>query len=126
MTEQIEVTYLPVVGGAYHMALFYDNGDGQKQVIEVAPQHNLDELSANAVFGELIKEAFLPGNTNDGSPFGYIVGGVRAWDPEGDDLRPREIIATGDNLSARWGALVGWRRRPGRRILDARTSISTP
>jgi hypothetical protein len=74
MAEQIGVTYLPVVGGAYHMALFYDNGDGQKQVIEVAPQHNLDELSASAVFGELIKEAFLPGNTNDGSPFGFIVG----------------------------------------------------
>jgi hypothetical protein len=48
MTEQIGVTYLPVVGGTYHMALFYENGDGQKQVIEVAPQHNLDELSAGA------------------------------------------------------------------------------
>jgi len=33
------------------------------------------------------------------------VGGVRNWNG-GDDARPREIIATGDNLSANWGALV--------------------
>jgi hypothetical protein len=105
MTEKIGVTYLHVQGATFHMALFYDNGAGVKRVIEAAPQFNIGQISAASAIGELIKEYFRPSNTNDGSPFGFIVGGVRAWNPA-DDARPAEILATGDNLAGMWGALV--------------------
>jgi hypothetical protein len=41
MTEKIDVTYLHVQGATFHMALFYDNGNGIKRVIEAASQFNI-------------------------------------------------------------------------------------
>ena len=38
MPQTIGVTYLPVQNGTYHMAIFYDKGDGSiPQIIEVGP-----------------------------------------------------------------------------------------
>ena len=38
MPQTIGVTYLPVQNGTYHMAIFYDKGDGSiRQIIEVGP-----------------------------------------------------------------------------------------
>src|SRR5262249_42903978 len=84
---------------------------GVKRVIEAAPQFGLSGgvLSVPQALGEIIKESFRTTNTNDGSPFGYIVGGERGWnDPPTaeDDKRPTETIITGDNLRAKWDALI--------------------
>src|SRR5882757_7379213 len=108
MTEKIGVTYYYVVAGAYHMALFYENSAGEKQVIEVAPLFNQSQLSVFEMVGEFVKESWDTAklvNRNDGSPFGFIVGGVRDWNAE-DDMREKEVLVTSDDLSFKWGALV--------------------
>jgi hypothetical protein len=90
MTEKIGVTYLSVLAGnAWHMALFYENSAGQKRVIEAAPQFDMGQLAASVQIGEVIKEAFRSTNTNDGSPYGFIVGGERAW----SDLPPNKTVS---------------------------------
>lgn len=107
MTERIGVTYLAVEGGAYHMALFYEKSDGQRLVIEASPLNNISGggLTVPDALGEIIKEAFTPGNSNDGSPFSFIVGGERAWESAKDDGRGIETLITGDDLRAKWGAI---------------------
>jgi hypothetical protein len=110
MTETIGVTYLSVLGGtAYHMALFYENSAGVRTIIEAAPQIDMGQVPITTQIGEVTKEAFSSENTNDGSPYGYIVGGVRSWStlpPFLDDQRPSETLLTGDNLQATWNQLV--------------------
>src|SRR4051812_1106268 len=109
VTEKIGVTYLSVLGGAaYHMALFYEDSSGQKFVIEASPQFDMGQISITDQLGEAVKEIFSE-NQNDGSPYGFLVGGVRPWSPDPpylDDSRPSETLVTGDNLQGRWGALV--------------------
>jgi hypothetical protein len=58
MTQVIGVTYLFLPQeDAWHLALFYDDGAGKKQVIEVAPQNNFpDRLSFGQVAAEIAKE----------------------------------------------------------------------
>jgi len=109
MIEKIGVTYLHVQGATFHMALFYENSVGVKRVIEASPQFNIGQISGASAVGELVKEYFRPTNTNDGSPFGVIVGGERAWSdaaPINDGARPAEVLLTGDNLAGIWGGLV--------------------
>src|SRR5712691_12629913 len=103
MSEAIGVTYLYIPDvHTYHMALWYDNGkvdddpDKVHEVIEVGPQRDMGQLGVFQMFGEAAKEAYLLGqgiNGNTGSPFGFIVGGIRNWStlpPQQDDKRPSE------------------------------------
>jgi hypothetical protein len=52
VTEKIGVTYLSVIGGTYHMALFYQDSAGQRWVIEAAPQIDMGQVPAATVGGE--------------------------------------------------------------------------
>jgi hypothetical protein len=112
MSERIGVTYLAIQGapGTCHMALFYEDNNGFKKVIEAGPRIPESNISSSAVFSETVKEAFSSSNENTGSPFGFIVGaGVRDWSdgvPNLDGLRAQETLVTGDDLGAKWGALV--------------------
>jgi hypothetical protein len=114
MTQQvIGVTYLYLPQeNAWHLALFYDDGAGKKQVIEVAPQNNFpDRLSIGQVAAEIAKELWSLTNENDGSPFGLIVGaaqGFRGWNEfnANDDARPKETLLQDDNLSSIWNGIV--------------------
>jgi hypothetical protein len=57
VTERIGVTYLKVLNGiSYHMALFYEASDGEKRVIEAAPQFDMGQVPVAAQAGELIGE----------------------------------------------------------------------
>jgi hypothetical protein len=51
------------------------------------------------------KETFSS-NVNDGSPYGFIVGGVRPWSDALDTQRPAEVLLTGDDLLGEWSTLV--------------------
>ncbi len=110
MTQTIGVTYLWLpYEQAWHLALYYDDGAGNKQVIEAAPQFNIfSPLTFGQVAGETWKELWATTNQNDGSPFGLIVGGVRSWNANNakDDARPQEILKQADDLSSVWAGLV--------------------
>src|SRR5437016_6192693 len=105
MAERIGVTYLPVMAGTYHMALWYENSAGDKKVIEVGPLVNQTQIASYLQYGEVIQESFNPQSLNIGSPFGWMVGGEREWNSQ-DDTRPSETLRTADDLTATWGALV--------------------
>jgi hypothetical protein len=82
MTQVIGVTYLFVPNAAFdswHLALFYDDGAGNKKVIEAVPQNGFPaKLSVGQALGEAAKEQWSMTNENDGSPFGLIVGAAQA------------------------------------------------
>ncbi len=114
MTERIGVTYLPVVpifgGPAYHMALFYDKGDGSKpSVIEFGPQNK--SLGISQKVGGLLAD--LRRSCDSTSRFGPLMGGEREWSSHGvdaeanDSLRPQEVIAEDDDLNAPWAIVQG-------------------
>jgi len=58
MTQVIGVTYLYLpYYDAWHLALFYDDGAGLKQVVEVGPQFRFPEqLTIGAAAAEAAKE----------------------------------------------------------------------
>jgi|GEM_PF-5232121 len=114
MTEKIGVTYLPVItpleGSAYHMALFYDKGDGSTpRVIEFGPEN--ESLGTSEKMQEVLND--LWGNHGGMSRFGHLIGRDREWrtqgfDPQSNDsLRLQEILAEGNDLSAPWAIIQG-------------------
>ena len=112
--EKIGVTYLQLnVAGfidvEYHLAIFYQDSAGVKQVIEVGPQFSVNQgMAWYQGVAEIAKELWQIPHHNDGSPFGLIVGsptGFRPWD-SGDDSRPPETLLTGTDLSAVWAGMV--------------------
>src|SRR5712692_1435055 len=122
MPEQIGVTYLPVRGGASHMALFYDKGDGSKpRVIEFGPAipfnwslPQLGWLASDTLPGQPEIEGRVAGLN---SPHGALEGKERNWrfvpDDEGpaDSPLDREILATGDDLSSKWAIIQATKNR---------------
>jgi hypothetical protein len=104
MSEQIGVTSLYVMGGAYHMALYYVRSDGTRKVVEFGPAGGNGDASAQS--REVAQEfGIIGGDTNRESPFGVLRGGERPWVPR-DELLDREVLKQGDNLSANWDAIV--------------------
>jgi hypothetical protein len=70
MGEQIGVTYLPVIGGSYHMALFYVRSDGTRSVVEFGPSGQ--NISASAQSREVATElGLVQRDPNSVSPFGF-------------------------------------------------------
>jgi hypothetical protein len=113
MTQRIGVTYLPMFPNSsapYHMALFYDKGDGSEPtVIEFSPKNR------SLGIGEEVAGVWsdLQGNRDRTYRFGPLVGDERKWrsrgnDPESNDnLRRKESVAQGDDLSAPWAIIQG-------------------
>jgi hypothetical protein len=113
MTQSIGIIYLPILpnnSAPYHMALFYDKGDGSKpRVIEFSPENRC--LGIGGELAGLWTD--LWGRSSRVSEFGPLVGGERDWETEGtrpetnDNLRRRETIINGDDLSDAWAIIQG-------------------
>src|ERR1041385_9418764 len=108
MPERIGVMFSPVLFEGRHLAIFYERANGDKTVIE-AWGANKDTLTFSQKAGGAIQDAWRLTSDNFGSPWGILVGegatGERAWDPIADGSQVSEILLTGENLSATWGAL---------------------
>lgn len=102
MTEQIGVTYSPVLYEGRHLALYYERSDGTRTVIE-AWGANKDTMTTGQKAAGAMQDAWMLRSENFGSPWGPLVGpstsGERDWDTATDGKLNSETILTSDNLA---------------------------
>ena len=106
--ERIFVTYGRVVTAPgsddpiHHMAIHYQNSQGQTLVIEAGP--DIRSPTGNGALN-LLNEEFLSTSQTD-SPWGRIVAAAPDLSSAEQLALPQETIITGSNLSQYWTRIV--------------------
>jgi hypothetical protein len=118
MMQTIRVAFVPVDAPlnlpAYHMAIIYDEGDGTApQVVEAGPSipyrlgNQAQDEEGKSEIGEALNPFSSPRTGEYRSPFGFIRAQLSNYDKSFDDVH-QEQVASGDDLSNQWNAIVGF------------------